>query len=173
MAKSFGEKESLLESYKDLLESYQGYFTVNPTSISNVKITKLKKELKNLKGNITVVKNSVFKIALRDKEELPTEAIDFDGPTAAVFFKEEPNEVAKLIKEIQKETDQFEAKYGILEKEYIAKDKVMQLADIPSREILLSQLMSTMNGPVKGFMNGVTGNVRDFVTIISKLSDKK
>ncbi len=173
MAKSFEDKKNLLDNYKELLNEYQGYFTVNPTSISNVKITKLKKELKQLNGNVTVIKNSVFKIALRDKEELPPEAINFDGPTAAIFFKKDPNEIAKLIKNIQKETKQFEAKYGILEKEYIAENKVMQLADIPSREVLLSQLMSTMNGPVKGFMNGVTGNVRDFVTIISKLSDKK
>ena len=49
----------------------------------------------------------------------------------------------------------------------------MQLADIPSREVLLSRLVGTMNAPLTGFMNAITGNIRSFTILLNGISEKK
>ena len=52
-------------------------------------------------------------------------------------------------------------------------ERVMQLADIPSREVLLSRLVGTMNAPLTGFMNAITGNIRSFTILLNGISEKK
>jgi len=48
----------------------------------------------------------------------------------------------------------------------------MQLAEIPSKEILLGKLLGTMSAPVSGFMNALTGNVRGLTMVLKGISEK-
>jgi large subunit ribosomal protein L10 len=49
----------------------------------------------------------------------------------------------------------------------------MQLADIPSKEVLLSKLLGSMSAPLSGFMNAITGNVRGLTMVLKGISEKK
>jgi large subunit ribosomal protein L10 len=48
----------------------------------------------------------------------------------------------------------------------------MLLADIPSKDVFLSRLVGTMNAPLSGFMNAVTGNVRGLTVVLRGISEK-
>ena len=172
MSKSRSQKEELLKKYKDLLETRSGYLLVNSDSIDTATVTDLKIKLKELDANISVLKNSVFKIALQDKDE-PVEIQDFDGPTALITFQEDPTQPAKLVKEVQKKTELLEPKGGVFKGEYLSAQRVMQLAEIPTREELLGQLVGSMSSPITGFMNALTGNVRGLTMVLKGISEKK
>jgi len=79
-------------------------------------ITDLKKELKQNNANFTVLKNTVFKIALQDTDQ-PVEIQDFDGATAVIYFDNDPTTPAKLLRDILKETKYYyelqNSKFGI------------------------------------------------------------
>ena len=172
MAKSKEQKATLLGRYKDLIDSKNGYILVNSENIDTATTTTLKMKLKEIGSDYSVVKNTLFKVALQESNQ-PVELQSFDGPTAIIVFDEDPTTPAKLLQELQKETELLSAKAGIFEGEYLTGEKVMQLAEIPSREILLSNLMSSMNAPISGTMNALTGNVRGLVMVLKGLSEKE
>ena len=171
MAKTRIQKTELLDKYKDILKNKVGYFLVNSDKTDTSTISKLKSQLKDINSNYTVVKNSIFKVALQETEQ-PLQTQELDGPTAVIYFDEDPTAPAKLIKELQKETELLGAKGGVYEGEFLSEEKVMQLAEIPSREVLLGQLVGSMNAPLSGFMNAVTGNIKGLTVVLRGISEK-
>lgn len=171
MAKTRSQKTELLDKYKEIIKNKAGYLLVNSDKTSTSDITKLKIQLKDVNANYAVVKNSIFKVALQETNQ-PLETQELDGPTAIIYFDEDPTAPAKLIKETQKETELLDAKFGVFEGEFLSEERVMQLAEIPSREVLLSRLVGTMNAPLTGFMNAVTGNVRGLTMVLKGISEK-
>ncbi len=171
MAISRNKKTELLEKYKDILSNHEGYFLVNSDSIDTATVTNLKKDLKDAGANITVVKNTIFKIALQDTKQ-PVEVQNFDGSTAVIYFESDPTAPAKLVKKVQKDSELLNARGGVYEGKFLSEAQVMQLADIPSREELLGMLVGTMSAPLTGFMNAVTGNVRGLTVALRGISEK-
>ena len=78
-----------------------------------------------------------------------------------------------MVKETQKETELLDAKGGVFEGQFLSEERVMQLAEIPSKEVLLSQLVGSISAPLSGFMNAVTGNVRGLTMVLKGISEKK
>jgi large subunit ribosomal protein L10 len=171
MAKTRAQKTELLKKYKDILKNKGGYFLVNSDKTDPSTVLDLKMKLKDVDANYTVVKNSLFKVALQDTKQ-PLKTQEIDGPTALIYFDEDPTAPAKLVREIQKEKELLEAKGGVYEGEFLTEEKVMQLAEIPTKEILLGQLVGTMSAPLTGFMNAVTGNVRGLTVVLKGISEK-
>ncbi len=171
MSKTRSQKTELLNQYKEILKNKVGYLLINSDKTDTKTVTGLKIQLKGVGANYEVVKNSIFKIALQEAEQ-PLKTQEFDGPTAIIYFDEDPTAPAKLVKEAQKFTKLFEARSGVYEGEFLTADKVMQLADIPSREVLLGKLLGTMVAPLSGFMNAVTGNVRGLTMVLKGISEK-
>lgn len=177
MAKSKTQKSELLNKYKDLLKNSNGYILIDTNSLDTLTITKFKMDLEEVNAKYEVIKNSVFKIALQENGQ-PVETQVFDGPTAVITYSQDPTAPAKLVKKLREELDKgevkgkFSPKLGNIEGEYIDADRVMQLADIPSREVLLAQLLGSMNAPLKGVMNAMTDKVRGFTMVLKQLSEK-
>lgn len=172
MAKSKEQKATLLGRYKDLIDSKKGYILVNSDNIDTATTTDLKMKLKDIGSDYSTIKNTVFKVALQEAKQ-PVELQNFDGPTAVIVFDEDPTTPTKLLKELQKEKELLSVKNGIFEGEYLTGERVMHLAEIPSKEILLARLMSSMNAPISGTMNALTGNVRGLVMVLKGISEKK
>ena len=171
MSKTRTQKEELLTKYKDIIQSKGGYLLVDSDKTDTASITSLKIQLKDLNANYLVVKNTIFKVALQQTEQ-PLETQELEGPTAVIYFDEDPTAPAKLLKEIQKEKKLLNAKGGVFEGEFLTAEKVMQLAEIPSKEVLLSRLVGSISSPLTGFMNAVTGNVRGFTMVLKGISEK-
>jgi len=171
MAISRKNKTELLKKYKDILKNKEGYFLVRSDNIDTATVTELKKELKNNNANFRVLKNTIFKIALQDTEQ-PVEIQNFDGATAVIYFDQDPTIPARLIRDIQEETEQMNAKGGVFEGEFLSEEKVIQLAEIPSRQELLGMLVGSMSAPLTGFMNAVTGNIKGLTVALKDMSEK-
>jgi large subunit ribosomal protein L10 len=171
MAKSRAKKEELLKEYKDTLTNNAGYIIVRSDNIDTATLSELKQQLKEIDANFTVIKNTVFKIALEEVKQ-PLETKDFTGASAIITFNEDPTAPAKLIKKIQTEMELLDPRFGVVDSNYISGGKIMELADIPSRPELYAKLLGSLNAPLGGFMNAVTGNVRGFTQAIHSLSEK-
>ncbi|HCC67684.1 TPA: 50S ribosomal protein L10 [Patescibacteria group bacterium] len=171
MAISHEKKVELLKEYKEILKNNEGYFLVNSDSIDTATITELKKELKQTDSNYTVVKNTIFKIALQDTNQ-PVEIQDFIGSTAVIYFEQDPTAPAKLVREIQKETELLNARSGVYKGKFLSEEQIIQLSEIPSKDELLSMLVGTMSAPLTGFMNAIIGNVRSLTVALKGISQK-
>ncbi len=171
MAKTKKQKTHLLEEYKKALSEKGGYIIVNSDRLDSSTLFTLRKQLKDIGANFSVLKNTIFKIALQETKQ-PLETQDFDGASAIITFDEDPTEPAKFLKEVQKEMEILDARYGVVESKYIDSKKIMELAEIPSKEVLYAKLLGSLNSPLSGLMNSLTGNVKGFIRVTQSLSEK-
>lgn len=171
MAKSRNSKSDLAKKYQSLLEGRSGFLLVDTQGMDTLTLTNLKMKLKDLGSDLVVIKNTVFKIALQNNEQ-DMKLQDFDGQTAMIVVGDDPSAAAKLIKDVQLEKKMLNAKLGSFQGEVLTAERVMQLAEIPSREVLLSKLLGSLVSPLSGVMNAVTGNARGLVFVLKQLSEK-
>ncbi len=171
MAKTKEYKKELMEKYKDLISKYDGFLLVDASNIDNNTVTELKKKLREFDSEYTVVKNSIFKIALQENN-LPAETIDFEGASAVVSYKEDPTVVAKALKEIQKKEELLMTRYGYVDEKYIQSERALSLAEIPTREELLAKLLGSINSPISGFVSVCNGNIAGFTRVLNGLAQK-
>ena len=106
------------------------------------------KELRRSLGGTTkysVVKNTLTKIAAKNAGvEISDDLLT--GPSAVAFIKGDPIDAAKSLKNFQKENPLLVIKGGIFEGKSVTVAEIMKLADLESREVLLSKLAGAMKG---------------------------
>ena len=71
------------------------------------------------------------------------------GPNAIAFSYEDAVTAAKITNDFAKTNDKLEIKAGVMEGHAISADDVKSLANIPPREVLLSMLVSALQGNIK------------------------
>jgi large subunit ribosomal protein L10 len=92
-----------------------------------------------------VVKNTLTKIAAKNAGVELDESL-LKGPSAVAFIKGDPIDAAKSLKNFQKENPQLVIKGGIFDGKAVTTADILKLADLESREVLLSKLAGAMKG---------------------------
>lgn len=172
MAKTKKQKEVLLNKYKDALKDGANYILVNSDKVSSTELTELKKTLKENGSNFMILKNTLFKIAAQESNQ-PIEVQEIIDSTGVVVCGENPTAAAKVLSNIQEEYTNLDTKFAVLFGEYSGSEKVSELASIPSRDELLSQLARSIQAPLSGFVTVVQGNVRELLTALSEIQKSK
>ena len=131
----------------ELTEDFKSSTATVLTEYRGLTVTSMK-ELRRSLGATTkysVVKNTLTKIAAKNagvdiSDDLLT------GPSALAFVKGDPIDAAKAMKNFQKENPLLVIKGGIFEGKAVTTAEIMKLADLESREVLLSKLAGAMKG---------------------------
>jgi large subunit ribosomal protein L10 len=150
-------KQYKVDEVKDLAEKLQTRGNFILTDYSGVKVNDLaalRRLLAEKNAQYKVVKNNLFKRAL---EQNGYENIDelLKGPVAVAFAGEEAGDVAKTLKEFALKNDKFSFTGGVIDKVVYNESQIKRIADLPSKEVLLSQTMSLINGPARGIAVGM------------------
>ena len=109
-------------------------------------LDRLRREVRGAAGLYQVVKNTLTLRALGDTRAEQVRSL-LAGPTAIVFGFGDPVPVAKVLVKFAGDHEALSIKGAVLEGEYLTADAVKQLAELPSREQLLGQLLSLMQAP--------------------------
>ncbi len=137
------EVKKLAEKLKDakiiLLTDYRGI------TVSDV--TKLRADLRNVKGEYKVIKNNIIKRALNANGETGLDSL-LEGPTALVIGEEDYLEPAKAIYNYSKNNDFYKIKGGIIEGKVMTAEEIITLAKLPSRQELLAKLAGALLGNI-------------------------
>lgn len=131
----------------ELTEDFRSASATYLTEYRGLTVTSMK-ELRRALGLNTkyaVVKNTLTKIAAKGAGvEISDEFLV--GPSALAFVKGDPIDAAKALKNFQKENPLLIVKGGIYEGKFVTTAEIMKLADLESREVLLSKLAGAMKG---------------------------
>ncbi len=130
-------RENLSSSAATLLTNYRG--------LSVAELAELRSELRKSNARYRVAKNTLTLIAARDAGMDGLEEL-LQGPTALVFCADDPVGPAKALKAFAKDHPALEFKGGYLEGEVLDAEQALKLADLDSREELLSKLAGLMYG---------------------------
>ena len=131
----------------ELTEDFRSATATVLTEYRGLSVTSMKELRRSLGGTTkySVVKNTLTKIAAKNagvdiSDDLLT------GPSAVAFIKGDPIDAAKSLKNFQKENPFLVIKGGIFEGKSVTVAEIMKLADLESREVLLSKLAGAMKG---------------------------
>ncbi|NMP22030.1 50S ribosomal protein L10 [Sulfobacillus harzensis] len=145
------EKAAVIEETRDALAASQGTVLADYRGLTVQQMGQLRERL--AKGGVTlrVVKNTLIK---RAADEVGIDGLDpyLTGPTAVAFSPDDPVAAAKLLSQAQREFRKMEIKAGILGKSAISAQGVKELADLPSKDVLLGKVVGTLNAPIQQFV---------------------
>lgn len=133
---------------------------------------KLKKNLKQIKAEYSVLKKSLLKLALQRSSLADEIKVDeFNGSVAVMFGYEDMVEPVKVLHKLSKENDALLLYSGLnLDgKKFISKDLLVELANLPSREVLLARAAWTIRSPLSGLANVLEGNIRGLVSALAQI----
>jgi large subunit ribosomal protein L10 len=142
------------------------------TGLSVKDMTELRRRFREVGSSFIVVKN---RLALRALQELDLPDITeyLSGPTGMILGSEDPVTPAKTLRDFAKENeDRPVVKVGVVEKRLISAAEIRQLADMPSREQLLSQIMGALTAPVAGIVGVLEGLLRDIAHMVEEVARK-
>ncbi len=167
-------KQYKIDAVNKLIEKVKEYQNIILTDYSGVKVselTKLRSQLKEKGAYYQVVKNNFFRKALKDAEYSDI-AASLKGPIAVAFANEEIGDVAKVFKNFKKEQTKFDFFLGVIDGVIYDEKGVKKFADLPSKEVLLSQILSLINGPTTGMAIGINQIMTSLARGIKAVAEK-
>lgn len=135
-------------------------------------MTTLRQKVRAGGGQLRVVKNRLAKIALKTSPLAGLEA-HLTGPTAIATADTDPVLLAKALIDFSKDNEIFKVKGGNVEGQSVDLFKIKALADLPSREVLLAQLLGVLNGTARNMVSVLAAVPRSVVNVIKAIGDKK
>jgi ribosomal protein L10 len=154
-------RESRLKSIEKLQKEFgeaKGIYVTDCSRINVAKLSGFRRNLRGVGGKYIVVKNSLARIALEKcgKSELSS---SLKGPVGVALSKTDSIAPAKVIKAFRKENKELlGVRVAYVDGVLFDEAQMNQLADLPSREVLLSLLLSCLKAPaakMAGVLNGI------------------
>ena len=140
------DKKIIINGLLDRVNASPYLIVIDYTGLTVQQFTELRNRLDAGGANCTVAKNSYMRKALAEAG-MPDIGADLTGQMAYVMGDAEVFSAAKVIKNFEKEFKKPEMKVGILGNAILDAEALKSIADIPSREAVLSQLLATILEP--------------------------
>lgn len=166
------KKVVIVAEVKEKVDKAKAMVFTNYQGLTHKQLETFKKEIRKSDAQFVAAKNTLLKLAL-GKENLEGQEEYFNQPTGTIFMYGdivEPLKVlAKLIKELEKPT----IKFGLLDGKVLTSDEVKKLATLPSRDVLIAQLLGMMNAPIQGLHRALSWNLQKFVMTLKAIEEQK
>jgi large subunit ribosomal protein L10 len=151
-------KESISKCSLGILTDYQG--------LSATEITAMRRKLRQMGIEYRVVKNTLARFAA-EKAGKDFLSGSFEGPVAVAFGYGDIIEPARaLLNYINSSDTAMSIRSGFLGDRLLTSEEVKTLAKIPSREVLLAQLVSGMQAPITALLNCLNSPIRGTIAVL-------
>lgn len=172
MPKSKEQKKDFLDKLKDKLAKSKSTVFSSDTGLNVKTSEELRKELKKNGAEYLVAKKTLLKLATKDLGE--SEEVDnLKGSVGVVLSYEDEVAGPRVINKFAKDNETLELGGGVLEGNFIMPDMVKRLANLPTKEQLLANLVGSLRSPMTGMVGVLGGVQRNFVGVLSAIRDKK
>ena len=166
--KNLKEVKSLTEK----LDKATAIYFTDYLGLDVVSITKLRKEFVSNDVEFTIAKNTLIKLAAKD---VGIDGLDefLSGPTAIALSYNDPTGPAKVIKSFLKDFDKPSVKGMILDGQIFQAEEFEKIANLPTREQLLSQLVGMLNSPMSKLSSTLGSPLSGLLGTLKQLNSKK
>lgn len=142
------EKVQAISEIATKLRESQATVVTDYRGLTVAQVTELRKQLREAGIEFKVLKNSLTRLATA-QENLSDLDQYLLGPNAIAFSNDDVIAPAKVLVEFAKKNDKLEVKGGVIEGKVVGADEIKALASLPSREGLLSMLLSVLQAPMR------------------------
>jgi large subunit ribosomal protein L10 len=172
------EKVAVVDDVRERLDATSAALLTEYRGLDVSAISALRRALREVGGEYKIYKNTLVRFAARDLgldlEELLT------GPTAIAFITEKPDgtpgdavDVAKALRDFARGNPNLVVKGGVLGTKPLSADEARALADVESREVLLSKLAGALAAPMVQFAGLLEALPRNFAYGLKALIDQQ
>jgi len=160
------EKEKVVAGLEEMLERAYGTFLVDYQGLNVEALTELRRELKEANIEFQVVKNRLLLIASQDTESGVLKDY-ITGPCALAITYDDVVMPAKVLIKFIQDYEALKIRVGQI------KGKVVELARLPSREVLLSQVLFSISSVPTSFVRILSEMLRGLVNVLKSIKRQK
>jgi large subunit ribosomal protein L10 len=165
-------KEKMVDELSGLFTEHPNFILTSYMGTSVAGLESIRKNLRPIKSRYIVVKNSILNVVL-DKQKLENMKGLVDSGMGISFSGKDIVATAKVLVNFSKANEKFKIKGAVVDGKVMTLDEVRALASLPSREVLLSQVVGGIKSPITGFVNTLGGILRKFVYAVDAIKTKK
>ena len=160
---------------KDLNERFSRSKIVILTDYKGLDVTAmndLRRKLREAEIEYKVVKNTLL---IRASEETDAALIKdaFTGPSAVALSYDDPVAPAKVLTDFSKNYQKLEIKVGVMNGRVLDLSAIKALSNLPSREVILSQLLSVLNGVPTSLLRTFNAIPQSFLNVLQAVKEQK
>ena len=168
-------KEQKLEQSEQLRETLDGVhtlFLLENTGLSVNEVNRLRSEVRKTEAVYKVVKNTVVKLAVAgtDKEGLTPYLV---GPKALAFTEGDGIALAKVLKEFIEEHPALSFQRAFLEGQILEADAAKKVADMPSKDELISRLLYLLQSPIRRLAVAVASPTQKLASVLHQIAEHR
>ena len=166
------EKVQAVAEIKERLEQARAVFLAEYAGLSVKEQQALRRGLRESGAEFKVIKMTLARLAAAELEISELDEL-FLGPTGIAFADGDPVTAAKALKEFAKENESFAIKGGMLGDDFLSPERISELADIESREVLLAKLAGAMQAPMANLAGLLAAMPQNLASALQQLVDKR
>ncbi|MCS6872051.1 MAG: 50S ribosomal protein L10 [Anaerolineae bacterium] len=170
MAISRAKKEAIYNTYLEVLRRTQGMVVTEYRGMSMKDLTVIRKALRAVDGSYTVVKNTIFKIALRETGFAAPDDL-FSGPVAVALAHSDVAKVAKTMLGI-KDQPLLVLKGAVMGQAVFKAEQLEALSTMPTLEEARATLIGTLQSPATSFLALISTPAQNLAQVLKAYSDK-
>jgi large subunit ribosomal protein L10 len=140
------EKQFIGREYVTRLNSSPFFIVVDYRGLTVTNFTELRKRLRGTGSEVHVVKNSIFRVAAKEAGVADLTG-SLAGQLAVVTGQKDVSAAAKVLKTFNKETSKGAVHFGYLNSKRLENKDLMELADLPSLEVLRARILGVIQAP--------------------------
>lgn len=148
MSANFENKKVVVSEIEEYAKNAKSIVLVDYRGVTVSQATELRDTVRAAGGVYKVYKNRLMKIAF-DKLGIEFPASDYEGTTAVLFHESDEVAPAKIALDGSKKYGALKLKSGYVSGKYYSTDEITNLASIPSREVLVAQLLGLLTNPMR------------------------
>lgn len=166
------QKTESLEYLKKSFTDASAVIFADYKGVTSEQMNALRRSMRGKNIDVKVVKNNLVRVAVKGSAK--EKAVEnMAGTTVAGFSFGDPVELAKNFTDFAKKVEAFTLKDGFLGDQAVSEAQIKHLASLPSKEVLIGQLLNVMNGPIRNFVCVLNAVQRDFTRVVQAIADKK
>lgn len=158
-------KIQIVENLKEKLKTAKGVVLTNYQGLSVPEVEALRRQLKESRTDLQVVKNTLLQLALQ-KSKFQNPNLNLEGPTAVVLSREDEIAPLKVLYDFAKGHEALKVKGGFFEGAWIVAEKLKEIAVLPGREVLLAKVVGMIQSPIVRLVNVGKGNQISLVRVL-------
>lgn len=166
------QKQAQVDEIKEKIEAAKSIVLMNYHGLNVGEVTELRDKFRAEEVDYKVYKNTLMRRAFT---ELGYEGLYeiLKGPSSIAFSMADAVPAAKIASEFAKDHEALEIKSGVLDGKVISTDMIESLAKLPSREVLIAQVLGGLNAPIQGLANVLNGTIRGLAVVLNAIAEKK
>jgi len=166
------EKKELVQGLHEKFSRAKALILTDFRGLDTSAMNALRNQLREASVEYRVVKNTLMSMA-SDGTDMAVLKDHFSGPSAVALSYDDPVVPAKVLTKFGEENAALTIKAGVLDGKVVDVAGIERLSKLPSREGLLAQLLSVLNGPARSLLTVLHGVPRSFVTVLHAMGEKK